>query len=169
LFDREKLLASAKGGIMKLAEALIERKSVKQKIESLRERLQENALVQEGDRPAEAPEQLLAALREAISRLKELIRSISATNASADIGDHLKLADAIVQRDMLKLEHHALEQLVSAATIRQQRFSQNEVKFVRIIDHVALRDQIDELAKQWRTLDARIQAANWSTDLREVD
>ena len=38
---------------MKLAEALLERKSLKEKIESLRERLGENVMVQEGDKPSE--------------------------------------------------------------------------------------------------------------------
>lgn len=154
---------------MKLAEALIERKSMKQRIESLRERLADNALVQEGDRPAESPEQLLDALREAIARLQALIRSINATNVSAELDDHVTLADAIVQRDMVKLERDAFEQLVTAASIRQHRFGQNEVKFVAVVDQVALRDQVDSLSKQWRMLDARIQAVNWSTDLREVD
>lgn len=41
---------------MKLAEALLERKSLKQKIESLQGRLAENAMVQEGDTPSEDPQ-----------------------------------------------------------------------------------------------------------------
>jgi len=40
---------------MKLAEALLERKELKTKIENLRARAVQNALVQEGDTPAEVP------------------------------------------------------------------------------------------------------------------
>lgn len=39
---------------MKLAEALLERKNAKQKIEALQARLEENVLVQEGDQPGES-------------------------------------------------------------------------------------------------------------------
>ena len=48
---------------MKLAEALQERADLNRRIEQLRNRLENSALVQEGERPAEAPEVLLEELR----------------------------------------------------------------------------------------------------------
>ena len=57
---------------MKLAEALLERKSLTQKIEALRARLAENALVQEGDQPSEQPQALMAELNDAVNQLESL-------------------------------------------------------------------------------------------------
>ena len=59
--------------MMKLAEALQERADLNCKIDELRNRLQHNALVQEGEEPAEAPEELLTELDFSIDRLEELI------------------------------------------------------------------------------------------------
>jgi hypothetical protein len=50
---------------MKLAEALIRRKALKENIEQLKHRLAKVAKVQEGDTPAERPQELLAALKRA--------------------------------------------------------------------------------------------------------
>ncbi len=40
-----------------------------------------------------------------------------------------------------------------------------EVRFVSAIDKADLRKRIDGLAKEWRELDAQIQAVNWMTEL----
>ena len=47
---------------MKLAEALQERADLNRRMEQLKRRLTSNALVQEGERPAEEPAELLAEL-----------------------------------------------------------------------------------------------------------
>ena len=44
---------------MKLAESLQERADLNRKIEQLRMRIQNNVLVQEGEKPAEKPEKLM--------------------------------------------------------------------------------------------------------------
>jgi Family of unknown function (DUF6847) len=49
---------------MKLAEALIQRKALKENVEQLRLRLVKVAKVQEGDTPAEQPQELLATWRQ---------------------------------------------------------------------------------------------------------
>ena len=67
---------------MKLAEALQERADLNRKIEQLRVRFAANALVQEGEQPAEDPEQLKVELDGAIDRLGYLIERINMTNAS---------------------------------------------------------------------------------------
>jgi hypothetical protein len=152
---------------MKLAEALLERKSAKLKIENLQERLDENALVQEGDVPAETPETLLAELREAVRRFEAMIRQINAANNVAKLPNGVSLSEAIVRRDMLKLERQALERMAAAVSLRQHRYGRNEVKFVATVNQANLRQEIDRLSKEWRELDAQIQAANWLTDLRD--
>jgi pyruvate-formate lyase len=150
---------------MKLAEALLERKSVKESIDSLKGRLQTNASVQEGDRPSEEPESLLAELKEALAQLEGLIKRINATNNAARLPDGATISEAIVRRDMLKLEREALEGVATQAEQRHNRYSRSEVKFVPTVDAAALRRRMDELAKQWRELDAQIQAVNWTAEL----
>jgi hypothetical protein len=151
---------------MKLAEALLERKSAKLKIDNLQERLEENALVQEGDKPAEAPETLMAELRDALARLEALIRQINAANNVAKLPSGTTVSDAIVRRDLLKLERQALERVAAALSLRHHRFGRNEVKFVATVGQAKLRQEIDRLSKEWRELDAQIQAVNWQTDVR---
>lgn len=150
---------------MKLAEALLERKGLKVKIAALQERLTENVLVQEGDQPNEQPQTLLDELYDALSQLEERIKQINATNNVARVASGSSVAQAIVRRDMLRMKREALERTAESASMRHHRYGRNEVKFVPIVNVADLRQQVDALSKQWRELDAEIQAANWSTDL----
>ena len=150
---------------MKLAEALLERKSLTQKIEALRARLAENALVQEGDQPSEQPQALMAELNDAVNQLESLIRRINATNNAAQLADGTTVSQAIVTRDMLRLRRQALEQVAEAASMRQARYMRTEVRYVATVNTGELRKQIDALSKDWRELDAQIQAVNWMTEL----
>ena len=65
---------------MKLAEALQERADLNRKIDELRARLQNQALVQEGEKPAEDPDALLREMTESLDRLEYLMRQINKTN-----------------------------------------------------------------------------------------
>ena len=62
---------------MKLAEALQERADLNRQIEQLKARLYNNALVQEGEAPAEDPNELLAQLDRSTARLEELMAAIN--------------------------------------------------------------------------------------------
>ena len=135
---------------MKLAEALLERKTLKEKIDALRQRLDENVLVQEGDRPSEPTDALLTEVAETIRRLEKLIRQINATNNVARLADGVSLADAIVHRSMLQLRRQALEQAAESASLRQHRYGRNEVKFVPTVNSGELRKQVDVLSREWR-------------------
>jgi len=150
---------------MRLAEALIERKSLTEKIAKLRQRLDENVLVQEGDRPTEQPESLIEELNTAIEQLEMLIKRINAANIAARLGDGMSLADAIVRRDMLRLRREAIEQAANSASLRQSRYSRSAVRLVPTVNGAELHDRVDSLSRAWRELDAQIQAVNWATEL----
>ena len=150
---------------MKLAEALLERKSLKQKIESLQSRLAESVMVQEGDKPVEDPQSLMAELHDATDALETLIKQINATNNVATLPDGVSVSEAIVSRDLLRLRRETLEQVAQSTSMRQNRYMRTEVRFVPTIDSAELRKQIDALSKSWRELDAQIQAVNWTTEL----
>ncbi len=152
---------------MKLAEALLERKELKTKVENLRARAVQNALVQEGDAPAEAPVELLREMDEAVEQLGVLIRRINATNNVTRLEDGTTVSDAIVQRDMLELRRLALDVVLNKAAVRQDRYTRTEIKFVPAVNVTELRRESDAVAQARRELDTQIQAVNWSADLVE--
>jgi len=122
-------------------------------------------LVQEGDQPTESPESLMAELNGAIEQLESLVRRINATNILAKLPDGISVADAVVRRDMIRLRREAMEQAAEAASMRGNRFTRNEVKFVLTVQIAELHNQVDRLSKAWRELDAQIQAVNWTNEL----
>ena len=152
---------------MKLAEALILRSDHKKRLEFLRERLARVAKVQEGDLPAEAPTDLLGEVDRLVTELTRLIRQINRTNTTVRLDDGRTIADAIADRDDLKLRHSILNGLIQSAIIRQDRFTKSEVRFQTTIDVAALQQRVDDLAQAYRELDTKIQAANWLFDLSE--
>ena len=152
---------------MKLAEALIQRSDVQKKIKQLKHRLAGNATVQEGLTPAEDPQGLLAQTEQAITELERLVCRISKTNALTQFSQGSTLADSVTKRDMLMLRHLLYADLAEAATVVENRYSQREIRSVATVDVVATRKRADVLAKEFRELDTRIQALNWTVELVE--
>ena len=152
---------------MKLAEALILRADLQKRIEQLRQRLNRNAKVQEGESPVEDPRSLLSEFDAATLELRDLIQRINRTNSSTprDGDPGMTVADAIALRDSLRLAFGAYNDLAQAATVEHSRYSKSEIKFLPAIDVPAIRAQADEYAVQHRELDARIQGTNWLVEL----
>jgi hypothetical protein len=150
---------------MKLAEALILRADYQKRIEQLKQRIQRNAKVQEGDAPAENPTDLLAELEQIGTDLVALIQRINRTNAQTSFAEYGTVADAIAFRDVLKLRIGVYRDLAQAATVTQERYSKSEVKFRATVSVAETQKQADQLAKAYRELDAAIQAVNWITDV----
>lgn len=151
-----------------MAEALLERKRIKEEIFALRQRMERDARVQEGDKPSEDPAELAEKVNKLIDRLEELVVAINRTNLEAKLPDGRTLMEAIARRDMLKLKHEVAKELADAAVgARDFRVTRSEIKFVPTVDVTYWRRKADEYAKAYRELDAAIQAANWSTDLLE--
>lgn len=150
---------------MKLAEALIERKALKTKMEELKSRIYKNAQTQEGDEPAEQPMELLSQLQEESSKFEKLVIRINKTNNDTILDDKSTLMEALTKRDMLKFEHFILSNLATKATPATDRYSNREIKFVSTIDVKEIRKKADDIAKQYRQIDVKIQEKNWLTDL----
>ncbi|CAD5929764.1 hypothetical protein PCC9214_01204 [Planktothrix tepida] len=125
---------------MKLAEALILRGDSQKKIAQLRQRLSLIAKVQEGEQPAENPEDLLAELELITTELVTLIKQINRTNSTTPFQEGT-LADALAERDILMLKRSSYENLVQEAAIRQDRYSRSEVRFISTIDIAAIQRQ----------------------------
>jgi hypothetical protein len=150
---------------MKLAEALIERKALKTKMEELKSRIYKNAQTQEGDEPTEQPLELLNQLHEESVKFEKLIVRINKTNNDTLLNDKSTLMEALAKRDMLKYEHFILTNLANKATPATDRYSNREIKFISTIDVKEIRKKADDIAKQYRLIDVKIQEKNWLTDL----
>jgi len=150
---------------MKLAEALILRADCQKRIGQLKSRLQTNAKVQEGDVPAEAPQDLIAELVRVSAELLNLIRRINRTNSTTEFAGTLTISDALAERDVLTLQRAAYVELAQEASISHARYSRSEVKYIATVDVAEIQKRSDEFAKQYRELDTRIQELNWQTEL----
>ncbi len=150
---------------MKLAEALNQRADLQKRIAQLRDRLSNNVKVQEGDQPAEKPEDLFKELEGSLKQLKDLIVSINRTNQET-IWEGKTLTGMIAEKDVLSLHISTLRSTLDAANVRSDRYSRNEIKFIRTIDVNELQKKVDDLSRDLRELDSKLQQANWMTDLK---
>ena len=150
---------------MKLAEALNQRADLQKRSAQLRDRLSNNVKVQEGDQPAEKPEDLFKELEGSLKQLKDLIVSINRTNQET-IWEGKTLTGMIAEKDVLSLHISTLRSTLDAANVRSDRYSRNEIKFIRTIDVNELQKKVDDLSRDLRELDSKLQQANWMTDLK---
>ncbi len=152
---------------MKLAEALILRADCQKRIVQLQQRLLRNAKVQEGEQAAEDPEVLLTELNSAIAQLTTLMQQINRTNAQSPFRNG-RISDALAERETLQMKRNIYSALVDAASIRQERYTRSEVRFMSTIAIAQIQNQVDALSRDYRELDAQIQALNWQVDLLET-
>lgn len=149
---------------MKLAEALQERADLNRRIQKLRERLMNNAVVQDGEQPAEDPAELTAELDRSVAELETLMSRINLTNCRTEL-DGVTLTECLARRDALKLKLSAYRDLASTASQLGRRATRSEIKLLSTVDVKDLQKQVDAMARELRLLDNSIQAANWATEL----
>ena len=112
---------------MKLAEALQERADLNRRIEQLRYRLNNNVLVQEGEKPLEDPAALLEELESSFTRLEWLIARINLTNCAVKV-EGRSLTELIARRDVLSLRADAYRRLVEEASQNTHRATRTEIR-----------------------------------------
>lgn len=149
---------------MKLAEALQERADTNRRIEQLRSRLMNNALKQEGEEPAEDPKELMKELDDCIASQTELITLINLANAKTSVNGKT-LTGMIAERDMLKVQISAYQDLISEASTTYQRARNSEIRILSSVNVKELQKKTDSLSKQLRELDNKIQETNWLSEL----
>ena len=143
---------------MKLANALSLRSELQTRIRQLESRLDNNALVQEGESPAEDPMELLRELEEDYAQLEELIARINRTNSTTEAGEGRTLSDRLrILRDFLN----------SASAVVNRR-TVGEIRIRSAVNVRELQKQVDRDAKALRELDETIQEKNWTTELVEL-
>mgnify|MGYP004683121495 FL=1 len=154
------------GNFMKLAEALQERADLSARISILENRLMNNALVQEGEKPAEAPEELLAELDRCSDEMERLITAINLTNSST-ISDGMTVTELIAKKDVLNRKLSIYRHFLMTASQTAQRATRSEIKILSTVNVREYQQKADGLAKRLRILENRIQQINWTTELIE--
>ncbi len=134
---------------MKLAEALQERADINRKIEQLKVRLNNNVLVQEGEKTAEDPDQLKQELDRSIERLAYLMARINKTNCETEI-DGQTLTEIIARKDALSLKIHLYKDVVYAGSQASYRARNTEIKIKSAISVAGWQAEIDGIAKELR-------------------
>ncbi len=149
---------------MKLAEALKERADLARRMDALKSRLSHNAIVQEGEAPAEDPMSLLAEFDACTAQMEELLTRINMTNCKTVVLGQ-SLTALLAHRDALKMKLDGYRALVNDASMTARRASRSEIKILSTVNVAELQRSVDLTAKELRQLDNAIQAANWTTEL----
>ena len=151
---------------MKLGDALSRRANLDKKLTELKIRIGTNAIVQEGDTPAEPPGDLIADALRVADELRDIVRQINRTNALAKLDDEQTIADALTARDWLKsLRSIYLAAVPDRNRLLGMRATRSELRVVAAVNVAETQRQADDAARRFRELDARIQEANWTTEL----
>lgn len=151
---------------MKLAQALILRADTQKRLEQLKGRLLDNAKMQENERPSEDPKLLLKELDRLSDELFRLILAINLTNSSTKF-EGVSLTEMIAKKDTLSQKASVLRDFAKSASQKVDLYSNSEIKILSSVDVATLQKQIDELSKEIRELDMKLQEANWQVDLVE--
>ncbi len=152
---------------MKLAEALMLRSDIQKKLASLRERVGQNAVVQDGDTPHEEPQKLLDETVAVLTELEVLVIRVNDANQRHKLPDGRTLTEAIARRATLTARHSLLQHALASSKKEPDRYSMSEIKWVATLDVSRLQKQTEDLAKQIRELNAVIQETNWKIELEE--
>ena len=151
---------------MKLAQALILRADTQKRLEQQKGRLLDNAKMQENEKPSEDPKLLLKELDRLSDELFRLILAINLTNSSAKF-ENVSLTEMIAKKDTLNQKASVLREFAKSASQKVDLYSNSEIKILSSVDVATLQKQIDELSKEIRELDMKLQEANWQVDLVE--
>jgi uncharacterized coiled-coil DUF342 family protein len=149
---------------MKLAEALSIRADLQKRIARLRERLKNSSKVQEGDVPIEEPKELFKELDSSLTQLEDLIYRINVTNMHT-VHNGVTLTKMIAAKDVLTSRVSLLRDVLSHVGEKVERYSRQEIKYIRTIDAAVLRRDVDSYSQQLRKLDMEIQSLNWTIEL----
>ena len=99
--------------------------------------------------------------------LADLVRRINRTNSATVFSGGQTVSDALAERDILGMRRAVYAELAQAASVTQSRYTRTEVKYVSTVNVAELQKRADDIAREYRELDARIQELNWNTELLE--
>ena len=141
------------------------RADVQKTLASLRERLHDAVLIQEGEEPLADSQSIIEEINAKTEELRTLIIAINRTNLRAKTAQNRSLTEAIADRDILAQKHAILNEALKAASVQNQRYSKTEIRWVRTVDIHALQKDVDAIALEIRNVNTEIQSANWTVEL----
>jgi len=150
---------------MKLAEALIKRGNLQKRIDALKEKLIRYAKVQEGEKPPEQPEEIYKELKGCLDELTVFVQRINKTNSEVMFDEKRSIADVLAYRDVLLQKYKILNKVIESATSLVDRYSKKEIKILSTIDVKVYQKDTDNVAKEYRELDLKVQEKNWHIEL----
>lgn len=151
---------------MKLAVALQERNDLNKKIVQLNYRLELNAVVQDGEKTGENPEELLEELNECYRNLEDLIGRINKTNCQTITSyNNLSLTELIAKKDVLIQKINSYRALADTASNLVTRVSRSEIKILSNVDVKKIQKDIDKMSKELRLVENTIEETNWQIEL----
>ncbi len=153
---------------MKLAAALMRRADLQTQINELETRLHNNARVQDGEKPAESPAELIASLDAAIAEQETLIAQINLTNAKT-VRDGKTITERIAHRDALLQKSRIMRGFLDEASNLAPRYSKTEIKVVSAVNVRKLQKDLDLIAKEIRQTEELLQELNWTVELLESE
>lgn len=152
---------------MKLAEALQERADLNSRIYQLRQRIEENLKVQEGDEPDMDVNELMKEHDDVVNQLTTLVTKINLTNCSVKDNEGRTITELLSKRDSLKLMLSTYQGIIECSGSRNHRISRSEIKLLSTIKVADVKTKLDAISKQFRLIDSSIQQLNWQVDLIE--
>ncbi len=149
---------------MKLAEALITRASMQTKALEFRSRLENNALVQEGELPTEDPHDLFDEYEQLLKNLENLIARINLTNATTSV-DGVTITELIATKDCLKQKVSTYINFINSASQIVSRHRPTEIKIKSTVNVKEFQTKADQFSSELRKLEMKLQELNWTTEL----
>lgn len=150
---------------MKLAEALLLRRDFESKLSALKQEIQANSLIQEGDSLDTEIEELIQDYEKINKEFSELVVKINKRNASSYLQNGQKLIiEALEERESLRRIHSLLSNTIES-TSDYRRLGRNEIRMIRTIDTKELSKKMNDVSKKLRELDGQIQQTNWLVEL----
>ena len=149
---------------MKLATALSNRADLQGRINEIERRLVSNSKVQEGEEPSENPIELIAEKDRMLAELENLIVKINLTNSKIEYNG-VTVTELLAKRDCLKQNIAIMRNFLNSANDKVNRYSKSEIAIKSTVNVAEYRKKVDELCKELRELDEKIQEINWTTEL----
>jgi len=150
-----------------LGEALSLRARQAQQLEDLRGRIKSNALVQEGDEPAESVPELLEQFEKLSDEHAETVQRIIRTNVGATASNGENILSMLHLRESLRRKRSIHEMVANVATPGRDvfRYRAAEIKYVPQVKAVEHRTAARELDQAIARIDAVLQETAWQVDL----
>lgn len=149
---------------MKLAEALQIKKNLDIKIANIRQRLENNARVQDGLEPAENPADLFKELEETINSLENYTSRINLTNSIIKVNGKT-LTELLSRREALKVKVSVYDRFIVSGSELTDRYSNTEILVRPTLPINEIQKRRDLIAKELRQIDYKIQETNFTHDL----